>query len=625
MSAIFGIYTFDGTPVQTEPLARMADNQAHRGPDGIRTWQQGFVGLGHCMLQTTREALQEHLPFTDQESGVTITSDARIDNREELAEQLEIKKTFLDHISDSRLILAAYRKWDLDCCRKLLGDFSFALWDSRLERLFCARDAVGIKPLYYFTSGNTFSFCSEIKALIQSQPNRPRINEGMVGEYLAFQFSSRKETLFEDVFRLPPAHFLIIEKGRLDLHRYWDLSFPRPVYYKDTHEYAEHFLEIFRKAEACRLRSHLPVSAELSGGLDSSSIVSMACSLNQANHKQDIRPFSLVFPGLPCDEQGYIDSVAERWDIPVTHVPAHHFQPIDWQRQVLRSFHIPDMPNLSMCDTLVQKVQASGSRVILSGIGGDEWFSGFGFNLFDLLAHGRYSDLYRELHIYGVQDYKTLLKRLTQVLLWPASPAPIREKMCKNRIRRALPGWLPDPFIARTDLIDRIATADARLHLKGLIKASYYKYICSDADGFFLDTLDRHRAFAGVENRYPFLDRRLIEYAAALPEYQKESGGKTKHIVRQGLHSLLPDKVRNRSDKAEFSYFFGQTFLLPEFEKNMTELKIADNGWIQKEALLESFRKAQDHFTHSPAQSYNKIWQLWFAFAIEVWYTSLGN
>jgi asparagine synthase (glutamine-hydrolysing) len=625
MSAIFGIYTTDNHMVQAESLKRMADELSYRGPDGVHTWQQEAVGLGHCILRTTPKASLEHLPYTDQENELTITADARIDNREELAELLGIKKHFLNLIDDSQLIIAAYRKWGVDCCIKLLGDFSFAIWDGRLKRLFCARDAIGIKPFYYSNTHQSFTFCSDLKPLVTSLPSPPPINEGMVGEHLTFQFSSRRETLFVDVFRLPPAHYLIVEDGRLSIHRYWDLSFPRPLYYKDTNEYAEHFLNLFQQAVSCRMRSHLPVSAELSGGLDSSSIVSIASSFNQVSHKQDLRPFALIFPGLPCDEQGYINSVARRWEVNVNNVPADQFQLPDWQNQVLRSFHFPDMPNLSMCDTLVQQVSASNSRVILSGIGGDEWFTGSITNLIDLIAHHKFSELNKEFRFQGSHRYKTLIKKLAQVLLWPATPAFIKEKMCKKSIRHVLPDWLPDSFITKIDLIDRIAKSDARLHLKSLIDASYYKYILSDDQGFFLETLGRHRAFAGVENRYPFLDRRLIEYAANLPEYQKVYNGKSKHVVRQGLNNLLPDKVRDRSDKAEFSYFFGQAFLQSEFEKNITELRIADNGWIKKNKLLEIYREAQQHFKNNPTKPYNKIWPIWFAFATELWFKTLYN
>ncbi len=567
MSGIFGIFNLDDQPVASTSLERMAELMAHRGPDGIHIRQEDGVGLGHCMLHTTPESLHEHLPFTEPESGLTITADARLDNRAELAEQLGLKTGSLEQLSDSQLMLAAYKKWGIECCGKLLGDFSLAIWDSPRRRLFAVRDALGIKPFYYFRTPHAFSFCSEVMPLCKLQPHMPEVNEGMVGEYLAFQFSSREETLFKDVFRLPPGHYLVVEGGRVSIHRYWDLSFPRALYYKDQKQYAEHFLDLFQRSVACRMRSHLPVSAELSGGLDSSSIVSTACGLKQGVPLQKINPFALIFPGLPCDEQHYIDSVAKRWSIPVDRVPVQHFQPPDWQRQVLRSYHYPDMPNLSMCDTLVEKVQTTGSRVILSGIGGDEWFTGYDLNIFDLAAHHRFGDLFRELRRQGSVGHKALLNKIARVLLWPTIPFFLKKRRCEKNIRHAFPEWLPPAFIARTNLLDRIAKADGRLHQKSLIDASYYRYICSDLEGFFLETLDRHRAFAGIENRYPFLDRRLVEFAANLPEYQKSSCGQTKHIVRQGLNGLLPEEVRSRTDKAEFSYFFGQAFLLPAFEK----------------------------------------------------------
>jgi asparagine synthase (glutamine-hydrolysing) len=623
LSGIFGTYSLDDRTIPMESLKQIADLMVHRGPDGLNIWKQDFVGLGHCMLHTTLESLHEHLPYSEAESGLTITADARIDNRRDLGKLLGIQDSILDKISDSQLILSSYSKWGIDCFSKLLGDFSFVIWDRPQKRLLCVRDALGIKPFYYFKNQHTFCFCSEIKPLTKLQPSFPSINEGMVGEYLAFQFSNRHETLFKDIFRLPPAHYLLLENGRIAIKRYWDLSFQTTLYYKNPDEYAEHFLEIFQKSIARRLRSHQPVSSELSGGLDSSSIVAMATSLNRVSNNHDIRPFALIFPELPCDEQHYINSVAKKSALNVNFVPTNHFKPPDWQMQVFQSFHLPDMPNLSISDSLVKEVQASNSRVILSGIGGDEWFTSYDLSLLDLATHRRWDEILREGRFQGKLGYKPLFKRLARILLWPSVPTYLKRRACKKSIKRAFPEWLPDSFISKTNLLDRIAESDSRLHLNSLIDASYYKYIRSDLEGFFIETLDRHRAFLGVENRYPFLDRNFLDFSASLPEYQKTFCGVTKYILRQSLTELLPQEVKNRSDKAEFSYFFGQAILHPAFENNINELTIATIGWIDKEKLLKTYRQTRESLINNPTSPCYRIWPIWFAFAVELWYKSL--
>lgn len=625
MSGIFGIFHQDHGPVSMTTLEYLADLLVHRGPDGIHIRQQEYVGLGHCLLRTTPEALHEVLPLVDEERGITLTADVRLDNRRELAELLDIKISCLDSTSDGQLILAAYLQWGVGCCLKLLGDFAFAIWDRPKERFFAARDAVGIKPFYYCRQRQTVTFCSEIRPLVKMQPRLPKINEGMVGELLAFHFSSRRETFFEDIYRLPPAHYLLMEGDRFSICRYWDVSFRNTLYYKDIRDYAAHFLNLFQQSVTARLRSHLPVSAELSGGLDSSSIVVAASAFNRAAGKDTLHPYSLVFPGLPCDEQGYIDSVAKKWGLHVNQVSGIDSRPPDWHRQVLQSFHYPDMPNLSMCDRLVQDVQASNSRVLLSGIGGDEWFCGYGFNLTDLTAHGRWQAICKELHFQGASGYRQLTKRLARVLLWPLIPAVIKKRVCKRSVRGGLPHWLPEAFITRTNLLDRITAADARLHCNSLVDAWHYNYLLSDLEGFFLETLDRHRAFHGVENRYPFLDRNLIEFSLSLPEYQKTFCGETKHLLRCGLKDLLPEKVRNRSDKAEFSYVFGQAFLHPTFACTMDELTIGGNGWVDREKLRSTYRELYEFFKKNPTGSCNRVWPVWFAFATEVWFKTLYN
>ena len=200
MSAIVGMLFADGRPVDPGDLERMTAPLAHRGPDGKGTWLGGRVGLGHLLLTTTPESQNERLPL--ERDGLTITADARLDNRDELLRALDISPA----APDGELILAAYGRWGEACPARLLGDFAFAVWDTRRRILFAARDHFGVKPLYYFCSPGVFAFASELKALLPVPFVPRRLDEERVADYLLSLGEDTESTFYRDIRRLPPAH-----------------------------------------------------------------------------------------------------------------------------------------------------------------------------------------------------------------------------------------------------------------------------------------------------------------------------------------------------------------------------------------------------------------------------------
>lgn len=221
MSAISGIFYFDNQPVNISLPERMADCLLHRGPDGGGIWANGPVAFGHRLLHTTPQSLFEKLPLASQSGNLVITADVRIDNRDELIAALGFDHYDFASITDAQLILAAYEKWGEACPAKLLGDFAFAIWDSHNQTVFCVRDAIGVKPFYYYLSDRLFVFATEIKAIfclpeIVHQPNESRIADHLLG-----LFRDKTSTLYEGILRLPPAHSITVgdrvkDKGNLD-------------------------------------------------------------------------------------------------------------------------------------------------------------------------------------------------------------------------------------------------------------------------------------------------------------------------------------------------------------------------------------------------------------------------
>ena len=300
MSGIMGIYHLDGHPVDREKISKMVDILAHRGVDGADIWLDKSVGFGHRMLWTTPESLIEKLPLVKQDGDLVITSDARIDNREELIAKLQINNRPSDKIVDSELILAAYEKWGEHCPEHLLGDFAFAIWDKRKQKVFCARDPMGVKPFYYYRSNRLFAFASEIKALL-CLPEIPRkINELGIGLYLAGISEDEEITFYQNIQRLPKAHSIAISSQSNKLQRYWSLDPSRELKLSSNEEYAEAYREIFTEAVRCRLRSAFPVGSMLSGG-DWILLLFLVLLATYSNKKENrnyiLSPvFSLIYP-----------------------------------------------------------------------------------------------------------------------------------------------------------------------------------------------------------------------------------------------------------------------------------------------------------------------------------------
>jgi asparagine synthase (glutamine-hydrolysing) len=373
MSGIAGIYYLDGRPVERTDVQRMVDSIAHRGPDGCGVWTDGSVGLGHRMLWTTPESLHEKLPLSNKTGDLTITADARIDNRDELILVLNFNGRPRETITDSELILTAYEKWGDKCPEKLLGDFSFAIWDKRKQTVFCARDHMGVKPFYYYHSDNVFVFASEIKALLSLSEVPRYLNEVKVADYLMSTLEDKTNTFYKKIFRLPPAHLKTADNKRIPVQPYWSLDPLRELKLSSDEEYAEAFRNLFKKSVHCRLRSAFPIGSMLSGGLDSSSIVCMARHLLSQNGGGKLHTFSAVFDDVPeCDERQFINTVLIQGGLEPHYIQADRISPlVDLDHVFYHQDEPFYAPNLFIDWRLCGAAQKHGIRVLLDGTDGD--------------------------------------------------------------------------------------------------------------------------------------------------------------------------------------------------------------------------------------------------------------
>ena len=580
MSGIVGIYYLNSQPVEPDKLGLMLDTIAHRGSDGANLWHEDNVGFGHRMLWTTPESLLEKLPWCDRATDTVITADARIDNREELISLLGIK-TSVEKITDSNLILKAYHKWGIDCPQKLLGDFAFAIWDKREQRLFCARDPMGIKPFYYYQSSRVFAFASEIKALFCLPEVKQELNELRIAYQLTGFLEDGEITFYQDIYRLKAAHSLTVSDRGKQYRRYWALDPNRRIKLSSHQEYTEAFKELFTESVNCRLRSAFPIGSSLSGGLDSSSITCTARNLLAGSNKQ-LHTFSAIFPNLPesdlrrIDERYYMDAVKTAGRIQAHDIRADLLNPLlDWLWQEEEPILAP---NIYIHEGMYDCAKENGVRVFLDGVDGDTTVSHGWRYLTHLTYTGNWYRLYKEITTTAknLRISRKLIAR--KYCLEPLTVEPYEE--VKNRLfSRYNFGSLIEPsFAKRVNLSQHmrslapqpLITTARQEHLSGL-NTGLYPYA--------MEITDKSTASKSIEARYPFFDRRLMEFCLAIPLEQKFRQGYPRAILRHAMAGILPPKVQWRVSKARLGSNFHRN--LVQFQRPLIEDAICNQEKIK--------------------------------------------
>jgi len=267
MSGLCGIVHTDGALVDPEVLKQMVAAASHRGPDGIGIRIDGSIGFAHLALHITPESVQEHQPLVSSQGNLVLSADARVDNREELIRLLSTAGHMRGATpTDAEVILAAYQHWGIDCPVHLMGDFAFAIWDGARRRFFAARDPMAMRAFYYRIEQQRILFATEIKQILTAPDVPARIFEPSVGAHLAGLFGPLDRTFYAGITQLEPACALVVDEEGHRTWRYWDIDPDKQIVYANEDDYAEHFLEIFKEAVRCRIRSVKPVGLLLSGG-----------------------------------------------------------------------------------------------------------------------------------------------------------------------------------------------------------------------------------------------------------------------------------------------------------------------------------------------------------------------
>lgn len=556
MSGIVGIHHSDGKPVDRALFARMHATIAHRGPDRAGQWVQGPTALGHRLLFTTPESLREQQPVTDAAGGCVLVWDGRLDNRDELTGLLKQAGVDLGAGTDPDLALGAYRQWGDDCPRKLIGEFAFAVWNERTRSLFCARDRMGLKPFHYAWDGKSFFFGSEMGPLVIAQDRPPEPDDEMVLAFLLTEFRERDHarTLLRGIKRLPPGHSLSVKDGNLAIARYWDLGALKATIYERDEDYAEHFRSLFREAVRCRLRSHFPIAALVSGGLDSSAILCTAERLSASGGETfpPLDAFTLYAGDPGSDERWYFKDVVDATGVKAHIVPADDDpDPLLWLDAVVRQVESPIVGiGNGASRSLRELMQARGCRVLLSGEGGDQLLDEVGY-LADLLAGGhpwRFTREIRAMAYWTGGSPRELAEMACAMLLPPAA-----KYWTKRLLRGVPPGWLNADLARSVGLRARIREPRHGTRFPSHCQTDTCLHTCGAYYVLKHEVDERGAAANGTEARYPYLDSRLVEFVLSIPADRRTKDGVQKRILREAMRGVLPESVRLRTGKGDWT------------------------------------------------------------------------
>jgi asparagine synthase (glutamine-hydrolysing) len=539
VSGIVGVVNLDGSPVDRELLDRMTGFLAFRGPDAQATWVEGPVGFGHTLLRTTFASEHERQPCS-LDGKVWITADARIDDRANLIEKLAGHgRRTTPAVPDGELILHAYHVWGEKCVEHLLGDFAFAIWDTRERQLFCARDHFGIKPFYYARVTDGLLFSNTLDCLRLHPAVSDELNDLAVADFLIFGGNQdQAATTFADIRRLPPAHCLTCSGGEPRLIRYWTLSAGAEIRCRGEEEYVEHLRELLRVVVGDRLGPG-PVSVSMTGGLDSTAVAATAREvLAQRGRPADLKAFTSVCDrALPDQERYYSGLAAEALGIPIRYQQSEDYEVFArWDEPRLRT---PEPSDVALLPLYADRAQwmAEHGRVALTGWDGDALLSERLHHYFRaLIKHRRYGRLAADL--WRFVWYEGALPRLgarTRLKRWLGMAPPPEQG-------RAFPPWL------RPDLVERLRLR-ARWEELSVLPLDHpsrpYAFCVLNARNWpaLFEDFDPGVTGLPLEVRHPLFDLRLVHYLLSIPPVP---WCVNKRLLRAAMRGILPDRVCRR-------------------------------------------------------------------------------
>lgn len=545
MNSIFGRINRKDKPIHPSLLNQSMDELSVFANHKKEVFSLDYCGFGKVVFP----------PFTESNIKYTnhlFVSDASIYNKSDLAKKLDLVD---DQINDDLIILRAFEKWGKCCVDYLIGDFAFAIWNTKTEELFCARDHFGVKPLNYYFNGSSFVFSSDITGILAQNDLSFSIDEQYVADTISIIKSEKFRTTYQEIKKLPPAHYLILKHNQLEIKSYWELKPQKPIQKKDI-EIIEGFKNVLIESVKCRIDNQKSIGTELSGGIDSSSITAIASQFTQVKTFSHVLPDHLLGQIHPFkDEREFINLLGDFCEISDRHFITSEKSLIEAIRN-----HVLDFKSITQqgfgvfSDQLYQTGMQAGISVLLSGFGGDEVVTSKSAGYIQALAANKQWD---ELKIDLKNQHRNKLK-FTQSLLkiFLKSKFPLIGKTVA-RLKFEKPWW--------NEKFNNLAI-DPLFAKKRAIKDHYFKYYKNQEKLSLQEkNIERitHQHVSqrleycsliarkyGIEYRYPLLDKQLIEYYLAIPVRLKARNRIGRYAIRRAIEGIVPEKIQWRNDKS---------------------------------------------------------------------------
>ncbi|KYK28214.1 MAG: asparagine synthase (glutamine-hydrolyzing) [Theionarchaea archaeon] len=577
----------------TQLLKKMNRAIAHRGPDDEGIYTDGEVSLGNRRLAIIDLSPAAHQPMHNEDNTVWITYNGEIYNFKEIRNDLERKGHEFMSSSDTEVILHGYEEYEKGILEKLNGMFAFAVYDLNSGILMLARDRFGIKPLYYYCEGGSFVFSSEIKGILTHDIRRAPNND-MIFDYLVLGLADHvEETFFENIYRVMPGSYLTfdIKKKEITKEKWYSLR-------KRVGADVQRIRDSFFRSVRYRLVSDVPVGSCLSGGIDSSSIV---CVMKKIAPDSEIKTFSAVFPGKSIDESIYIDEIKKKTSVLSAITSPRAEDLVQDLTDLIQTQEEPFFGTSMYAQYAVMRLaHENGMKVLLDGQGGDELFAGYSFYMSSYF-----------LELFMTLKWKTLLSELLHFLKkHDIRPVPVILSMLpKSALRNAR---LKSSWIGREFFDSHFRTRKNEYVLtRMLIDTLTYSTI-----PVLLRYEDKNAMRWSVETRLPFLDHEFVEEVLFLPPEYKIRKGLTKYLFREAMKGILPETIRERTDKIGFATP-EEEWLTSGLFIDMAETIINSNSF--KKRIYWDWKRVREDFEKYKRKEKNISYAFWKWINLELW------
>lgn len=622
MSAITGIYHFNDEPISPEHSSGLMKSLQKYPADNVQTWHKDNVFLGCHAQWITPESIGEQLPFYDYEKQLAITADAIIDNRGELFEKLQVDRTYRKTMKDSELILLSYQKWGEECPKYLVGDFAFMIWDERINKLFGARDYAGSRTLYFYRDQQRFAFSTTIHPLFTLPYIQKKLNEQWLAEYLAIpdmlDTVDASSTVYKHIEQIPPSHTISIIDRKVSIRKFPALIVGETLKLKSNEEYEEAFRDVFQEAVNAKIRTHKNIGAQLSGGLDSGSVVSFAANTLRKENRQ-INTFSYIpsedfvdfTPNYRiADERPFIQSIVKH----VGNIDDHYlyfngksfFTEMD---DLIETIEMPYkfLENSFWLKGCYERASEHGVGVLLNGGGGNftiSWGPAIDFYA-ELLKKLKLLHLYQELHLHS-RNTGVKKSKIISVVSKTAFPSIYRIFSQKKSFEA--PTLISNEFAFRTDVFTKLKENKIDITSSSVTNAYearqdwFNKEFYWSAPGTASTKLSLQNA---LWNRDPTNDLRVIKFCLSVPDEQFVQDGYNRSLVRRATKKYLPDKVRLNQRVRGIQAADWVHRIIPYWNHIMDELEqLAKDSLISEFFNIELLRSLILKFKEAPKSEY---------------------